>query len=130
MQNNRRIFIVEDNELNLKLFNDILRSNGYDTAHTSNGFDATKKILDYQPDLVIMDIQLQGISGFDVIKELKQIDQCKDIPVIAVTAFAMKDDKNKILNSGFSSYIPKPISISSFLKIVASFEYSCESAVL
>ncbi len=117
----KRIFIVEDNELNLKLFNDILSASGFDTSYTQDGFEAFSLIKKQKPDAILMDIQLHGISGFDVIKEIKADNEIKHTPIIVVTAFAMKDDKQKILESGCDAYISKPISINSFIDTVRQY---------
>jgi two-component system cell cycle response regulator DivK len=121
MSEGKKIFIVEDNDLNLKLFKDLLEANGYVVGHTQNGFEAYGAIFETRPDLILMDIQLHGISGFDIIKQLKSSGELKDIPVIAVTAFAMKDDKEKIMTSGCEAYIAKPISIGPFIEKVKEF---------
>lgn len=117
----KRIFIVEDNELNLKLFNDILSANGFDISYTQDGFEAFSLIKKLKPDVVLMDIQLYGISGFDIIKDIKADEEIKHIPIIVVTAFAMKDDKQKILESGCDAYISKPISINPFIDTVKQY---------
>lgn len=117
----KKIFIVEDNELNLKLFNDILTANGFETSYTQDGFEAYSLIKKEMPDTILMDIQLHGISGFDVIKEIKADEELIGIPIIVVTAFAMKDDKKKILESGCEAYISKPISINPFLSTVSQY---------
>ena len=118
MPEKKKIFIVEDNDLNLKLFKDLLESNGYDVGCTQDGHEAVERILEYIPDLILMDIQLHGISGFDIIIEIKKNDKIKDIPIAAVTAFAMKDDRERIIKSGCNSYISKPISIVPFLQTI------------
>jgi two-component system cell cycle response regulator DivK len=117
----KKIFIVEDNELNLKLFKDILQANGFDTAYTQDGFEAFALIKKHKPDTILMDIQLHGISGFDIIKEIKADDEINKIPIIVVTAFAMKDDKQKILDSGCEAYVAKPISINPFLETISKY---------
>ncbi len=117
----KTILIVEDNDLNMKLFNDLLQANGYNTVQTKNGKDALQLIRDHHPDLILMDIQLPEISGLEVIKRLKSDDGLKSIPIIAVTAFAMKGDEEKIRNGGCEDYIAKPISVSNFLETVAKF---------
>jgi two-component system cell cycle response regulator DivK len=115
------ILIVEDNELNMKLFHDLLQIHGYDTVQTMDGRDAIKLAREHKPDLVIMDIQLPEISGLDVTKMMKADDELKSIPVIAVTAFAMKGDEEKIREGGCEGYIAKPISVPTFLVAVAQF---------
>ena len=117
----KKIFIVEDNELNLKLFNDILKANNFETAYTQDGFEAISLIKKQMPDTILMDIQLHGISGFDIIKEIKLDDDIKNIPIIVVTAFAMKDDKKRIMDSGCEAYIAKPISINPFIDTVSKY---------
>jgi len=92
---NSKVLIVEDNELNMKLFHDLLEAHGVDTVETSNGFDVIELAREHSPDLILMDIQLPEISGLDVTKMLKAEDDLKGIPVVAVTAFAMKGDEQK-----------------------------------
>jgi two-component system cell cycle response regulator DivK len=117
----KKIFIVEDNDLNLKLFRDLLAANEFDIHFTQDGFEAMDMARSIMPDLILMDIQLHGISGFDIIKDLKKDSGLKHIPIIAVTAFAMKDDRQKIMSSGCEEYISKPIAIESFLRIIGEF---------
>ena len=117
----KTILIVEDNDLNMKLFNDLLQAHGYETLQTMDGRDVLKLAREHSPDLIIMDIQLPEISGLEVTKMLKADDELKDIPVIAVTAFAMKGDEEKILEGGCEGYIAKPISVPNFLDTVAKF---------
>jgi two-component system cell cycle response regulator DivK len=118
---NKTILIVEDNELNMKLFNDILQAHGYETLQTLDGREAVVLAREYHPDLILMDIQLPDISGLKATKTIKSDDDLKDIPIIAVTAFAMKDDEQKIRNGGCEGYIAKPISIPKFLETINSF---------
>ncbi len=115
----KTILIVEDNELNMKLFNDLLEAHGYATLKTRDGIDALKMAREHQPDLIIMDIQLPEVSGLDVTKWLKEDEKLRHIPVIAVTAFAMKGDEEKIREGGCQDYISKPISVVKFLETVA-----------
>ena len=117
----KTILIVEDNDLNMKLFNDLLQAHGYETLQTMDGRDVMKLAHDHHPDLIIMDIQLPEISGLEVTKMLKADEKLKDIPVIAVTAFAMKGDEEKIREGGCEGYIAKPISVPTFLETVAKF---------
>jgi len=114
----KTIMIVEDNELNMKLFNDLLEAHGYVTLKTRDGAEALRLARKHYPDLIIMDIQLPEISGLDVTKWLKEDDDLRHIPVIAVTAFAMKGDEEKIRESGCEDYIAKPISVTKFLETV------------
>jgi len=117
----KRILIVEDNDLNLKLFRDLLGANGYETVETKEGLEAITLTRNLKPDLILMDIQLPEISGLDVTKKIKADEEIKHIPVVAVTAFAMKDDEEKILRAGCEAYISKPISIDHFLSTVKKF---------
>lgn len=117
----KRILIVEDNELNLKLFRDLLSANGYETLETKDGVEAISLTRNMRPDLILMDIQLPEISGLDITQKIKADPEIKMIPVIAVTAFAMKDDEEKILAAGCEAYISKPISIEHFMNTVKQF---------
>ena len=117
----KKVMIVEDNELNMKLFHDLLYSQGYETVESNNGLLALDLAREHRPDLILMDIQLPEVSGLDVTKWLKEDEELKDIPVIAVTAFAMKGDEERIRNGGCEAYISKPISISTFLETVRSY---------
>jgi two-component system cell cycle response regulator DivK len=117
----KTVMIVEDNELNMKLFNDLLRANGYSTLPMRNGYEALDALKEHRPDLIIMDIQLPEISGLEVTKRIKQDEALRAIPVIAVTAFAMKGDEEKIREGGCEAYIAKPISVVQFLETVDRF---------
>jgi two-component system cell cycle response regulator DivK len=117
----KTVMIVEDNELNMKLFNDLLRANGYGTMTMRNGYEALDALKESRPDLIIMDIQLPEISGLEVTRRIKQDDALRDIPVIAVTAFAMKGDEERIRQGGCEGYLSKPISVSTFIQTVKEF---------
>ncbi|UYO01322.1 MAG: response regulator [Devosia sp.] len=117
----KSVMIVEDNELNMKLFNDLLESRGYSVIQTRNGMEALDLARAHMPDLILMDIQLPEVSGLVVTKWLKDDDQLAHIPVIAVTAFAMKGDEERILQGGCEGYISKPISVSHFLETIAHY---------
>jgi len=117
----KTILIVEDNELNMKLFNDLLEAHGYNTLQTRDGRDVMSLTRKHRPDLILMDIQLPEISGLEIAKMLKADDDLNMIPVVAVTAFAMKGDEQKIRNGGCDGYIAKPISVNNFLQTVANF---------
>ncbi len=117
----KKILIVEDNDLNLKLFRDLLGANGYLTYETKEGIEAISLTRNIMPDLIVMDIQLPEISGLDITRKIKADNAIKHIPVIAVTAFAMKDDEEKILAAGCEAYLSKPIAIDSFLSTVRRF---------
>ena len=117
----KTVLIVEDNELNMKLFHDLLEAHGYRTLQSRNGFDAMDVARDDRPDLILMDIQLPEVSGLEVTKWLKEDDELRSIPVIAVTAFAMKGDEERIRQGGCEAYISKPISVAKFLETVKSY---------
>jgi two-component system, cell cycle response regulator DivK len=117
----KTVLIVEDNELNMKLFNDLLEAHGFRTLQTRDGMEALKLAREHRPDLIVMDIQLPEVSGLDVTKWLKEDDHLREIPVIAVTAFAMKGDEEKIREGGCEDYIAKPISVTKFLETVQKY---------
>jgi len=117
----KKVLIVEDNELNMKLFRDLLNVHGYETVQTQDGHLALSMAREHRPDLVLMDIQLPQISGLDIIREIKADEELKDIPVVAVTAFAMRGDETKIREGGCEAYISKPISVPNFLETVKTF---------
>ena len=117
----KTVLIVEDNELNMKLFDDLLGAHGYNTLKTSNGHDVLGIAREHSPDLILMDIQLPEISGLEVTQQLKAEDDLKSIPVIAVTAFAMKGDEEKIRAGGCEDYLSKPISIVEFIETIKKY---------
>jgi len=117
----KRVLIVEDNDLNMKLFNDLLEAHGYLTLQTRDGVEALRMARQHRPDLILMDIQLPEVSGLEVTKWLKEDDELRAIPIIAVTAFAMKGDEEKIRDGGCEAYIAKPISVASFMRTVERF---------
>ncbi len=114
----KTVLIVEDNELNMKLFRDLLEAHGYGTIETRNGNDVLKIAREKKPDLILMDIQLPEVSGLDVTRWLKEDKDLRHIPVIAVTAFAMKGDEQKIREGGCEDYVSKPISVTNFIEII------------
>jgi two-component system, cell cycle response regulator DivK len=117
----KTVLIVEDNELNMKLFHDLLDAHGYRTLQTRTGMEALKLAREHRPDLILMDIQLPEVSGLEVTKWLKDDDDLREIPVIAVTAFAMKGDEARIRQGGCEAYISKPISVVTFLAAVRRY---------
>ncbi len=118
---NKTVLIVEDNELNMKLFRDLLEAHGFNTLQTKNGEEALQLARDHHPDLIIMDIQLPEVSGLEVTRWIKDDDDIKSIPIVAVTAFAMKGDEEKIREGGCEAYIAKPISVTQFIDTVKRF---------
>ena len=115
-----KILIVEDNELNMKLFNDLLEAHGYRTVTTRDGTTAVDLAIEEKPDLILMDIQLPEVSGLDITRQIKDNDDLKHVPIIAVTAFAMKGDEDKIRECGCNGYVSKPISITTFIETIRS----------
>lgn len=117
----KKILIVEDNELNMKLFHDLLDAQGYETLQTNEGLTALSLAKAHHPDLILMDIQLPEVSGLEVTKWLKEDETLSHIPVVAVTAFAMKGDEERIREGGCEAYISKPISVAHFLETVRRY---------
>jgi two-component system cell cycle response regulator DivK len=117
----KKVLIVEDNTLNMKLFNDVLLANGYQTAQSNTGLDVIELCESFKPDVVVLDIQLPEISGFEIIKQIRESSDHKDVPVVAITAFAMHGDEEKILSSGCNAYLSKPISVGRFLEHIQHF---------
>ncbi len=120
------ILIVEDNELNLKLLKDILDFQGYSTVVTGLGAAAVDLARQHRPDLILLDIQLPDISGEEAARRLKADERTRAIPIIAVTAFAMPGDREKVLHSGCDAYLSKPLNIREFLALVE--RYTAETA--
>ncbi len=117
----KKVLIVEDNELNMKLFSDLLDAHGYETQETREGLKAISMAKTFKPDLILMDIQLPEVSGLEVTKWIKDDVTLADIPIIAVTAFAMRGDEKRIRDGGCEAYISKPITVSTFLATIRKF---------
>ena len=117
----KTILIVEDNELNMKLFNDLLEAHGYGVIQTRRGVEAVELARKHRPDLILMDIQLPEVSGLQVTQWIKADEELRAIPVVAVTAFAMKGDEEKIRQGGCEAYLSKPISVANFLETVRNY---------
>ena len=117
----KTVLIVEDNELNMKLFHDLLDAQGYETLQTREGLQALALAREHRPDLILMDIQLPEISGLEVTKWLKEDADLASIPVVAVTAFAMKGDEERIREGGCEAYLSKPISVGKFIETIRHF---------
>jgi two-component system cell cycle response regulator DivK len=117
----KTVLIVEDSELNMRLFNDLLEAFGYRTVKTRDGRQALPLARQHKPDLIIMDIQLPEISGLEITDRLKKDAALKTIPIVAVTAFAMRGDEQKILGAGCDAYLSKPISVSTFLETIRKY---------
>ena len=117
----KTVLIVEDNDLNMKLFHDLLDAHGYATLQTKDGMEALELARKHRPDLILMDIQLPEVSGLEVTKWIKEDDTLRSIPVVAITAFAMKGDEDRIREGGCEAYIAKPISVAGFIATVKQF---------
>jgi two-component system, cell cycle response regulator DivK len=117
----KTVLIVEDNELNMKLFNDLLEAHGYATIQTKSGVEAVELARRHRPNLILMDIQLPEVSGLEVTQWLKDDDELRSIPIVAITAFAMKGDEEKIRQGGCEAYLSKPISVVKFLETVRNY---------
>ena len=124
----KTVLIVEDNALNMKLFHDLLEAHGYAIIGTPNGLDAIGLARTHRPDLILMDIRLPDVSGLEVTKWIKADPELRAIPVIAVTAFAMKGDEERILQGGCEAYLSKPISVAKFIETVHRFLGAAEPA--
>jgi two-component system cell cycle response regulator DivK len=120
------ILVVEDNERNLKLLRDVLEYAGYDVRVARTGEDGVTLAVKEPPDLVLMDLQLPGIDGMEALRQLRESPRTADIPVVAVTAQAMKQDRERALEAGFDGYVEKPISVRAFPEQVRSFLSSGE----
>ena len=115
------ILVVEDNERNLKLLRDVLEYAGYDVRVARTGEDGVTLAVKEPPDLVLMDLQLPGIDGMEALRRLRESPRTAGIPVVAVTAQAMKQDRERALDAGFNGYIEKPISVRAFPDQVRRF---------
>jgi two-component system cell cycle response regulator DivK len=114
----KTVLIVEDNDLNMKLFVDVLEGAGYRVLQSGEGLAGFQLARAERPDLIVMDIQLPAISGLEVTRWLKEDPELSHIPVVAVTAYAMKGDKARMLEGGCEAYLAKPISVASFLDTI------------
>lgn len=111
----QKILVVEDNELNLKLFCDLLRAHGFEVEPVRDGREALERTRVFMPDLVIMDIQMPHVSGLELIEQMKAEPELKHVPVLAVTAYAARGDEERIRDSGAEGYVSKPISVVRFV---------------
>jgi two-component system cell cycle response regulator DivK len=114
----KRVLVVEDNELNLKLFCDLLRAHAFVVEPVRDGREGVAMARAFMPDLIIMDIQMPHVTGYELIQELKGDDDLKQIPVMAVTAYAGRDDEDRIRAAGAAAYVSKPISLMRFMEAV------------
>lgn len=116
----QKILVVEDNELNLKLFCDLLRVHGYEAEPVRDGREAVERARAFAPDLIIMDIQMPHISGLELIEQMKADEELKGIPIMAVTAYAARGDEERIREAGAEGYVSKPISVMRFVEAVGA----------
>lgn len=116
----KRVLVVEDNELNLKLFCDLLRAHEFVAEPVRDGREAVERTRDFMPDLIVMDIQMPHVTGDALILELKADEQLRHIPVMAVTAYAGRDDEERIRAAGADAYVSKPISLARFMEAVGA----------
>jgi two-component system, cell cycle response regulator DivK len=114
----KRVLVVEDNELNLKLFCDLLRAHDFAVAPVSDGREAVAKARDFAPELIVMDIQMPHVTGYDLIREMKRDPELRAIPIMAVTAYAGREDEERIRSAGANAYVSKPISLARFMEEV------------
>ena len=114
----KKVLVVEDNELNMRLFCDLLDAFGFDTLQCRDGARAVELAREHQPALIVMDIQLPDVSGLDITRWIKDDESIRDIPVLAVTAFAMRSDEKLVREAGCEAYLSKPIQMRSFRSTV------------
>lgn len=114
----KRVLVVEDNELNLKLFCDLLRAHGFAVEPVKDGREAVNSARAFDPDLVVMDIQMPYVTGLELIQQMKLDAQLRGIPIMAVTAYAGHEDEERIRAAGANAYVSKPISLGRFMEEV------------
>ena len=123
----QKILVVEDNELNLKLFCDLLRAHGFETEPVRDGREALDRARAFAPDLVVMDIQMPHVSGLELIEQMKADEELKAMPIMAVTAYAAKGDEERIRDAGAEGYVSKPISVIRFVEAVQGLLAAAQS---
>jgi CheY-like chemotaxis protein len=120
----RRVLVVEDNDMNMQLVEFLLEEGGYDIVKAASGEEAlalTRDDAAVVPDLILMDIHLPGMDGLSVVREMKTSDRTRSIPILALTAHAMRGDKDRFLDAGCDGYISKPIDVKTFIQSIAGF---------
>ena len=125
-----KILIVEDNELNLKLFCDLLRVHGFEVEPVKDGREALDRARAFEPDVIIMDIQMPHVSGLELIEQIKAEEELAHVPILAVTAYAAKGDEERIRDAGAEGYVSKPISVAKFVDAVRALLTEREAADL
>ncbi len=118
---NYTVLIIEDNPKNRKVFKDILSVHGYQSIEAVDGDEGYKMAKEHKPDLILMDVQLPGVDGYEVTRRLKSEDDTKDIPIIIVTSFAMAGEENEARAAGCNDYISKPINIHQFIETIKKY---------
>ena len=126
----KRVLVVEDNELNLKLFCDLLRAHDYEAEPVRDAREALDKATTFAPDIIIMDIQMPHITGLDLIESVRRDVFLRRIPIIAVTAYAGKGDEDRIREAGADAYVAKPISLMKFVEVVGQLAELSDSRAL
>lgn len=116
----KRVLVVEDNELNLKLFCDLLRAHEFVAEPVRDGREALDRAREFVPDLIVMDIQMPHVTGLELIEQIRAADDLKAIPIIAVTAYAGREDEDRIRAAGANAYVSKPISVARFIDEVGA----------
>jgi two-component system cell cycle response regulator DivK len=124
----KKVLVVEDNELNMKLFCDLLGAFGFQTVESRDGLRAVDLAREHRPDLIIMDIQLPEISGLDLTRSIKEEPATAKIPIMAVTAFAMRQDERHVREAGCEAYMSKPIQMMPFIETVRRLTSPGEAA--
>ena len=114
----KKVLVVEDNELNLRLFCDLLRAHDYDAEGVRDGREALDRARAFEPDLIVMDIQMPHVTGLELTEAIRAEDGLKAIPIMAVTAYAGKGDEERIRAAGADAYVSKPISLLRFIECV------------
>jgi two-component system cell cycle response regulator DivK len=117
----KRVLVVEDNEMSMKLFRDVLQVSGYETLEATNGEQAVELAIRHDPGLVLMDIQLDGVDGLTALRLLREDLRTASTPIVAVTAQAMAGDRQRFLDAGFDDYIPKPVNVRELVATVRRY---------
>jgi two-component system cell cycle response regulator DivK len=116
-----RVLVVEDNDKNMKLFRDVLEAKGYTPLEATTGERAVELAADQRPDLILMDVQLPGIDGIEALKRIRADERNESVPIVALTAQAMRGDRERFLEAGFDGYISKPVDVLEFVETVQRY---------
>jgi two-component system, cell cycle response regulator DivK len=126
----KRVLVVEDNELNLKLFCDLLRAHGHDVEGVKDARDAIERATLFAPEIIVMDIQMPHITGLELIEAMRRDMILRRVPVMAVTAYASKADEDRIRDAGADAYVSKPISLMKFIGVIAELSAIADSRAM